>query len=292
MQWGKCGQAPAGRGAERARECGARPGGRRRLPRAPSGPPASPPSPFGGGAVFRLLASRTGVSAVTYPTPARARLTSEPQEVVHRAEQLHRHVVVHQRVLQHARLEAQVPHVLPHAPLAPLLVVPETQSAWGRVTAGGRPRPRGPRAKRTALSLHTDRQRRCCEGNRRLRGGKAAASTARRALERSCLHTAAPRTAPAPACRALRRELRADSVGPGFSLPTSQSHHWHRSLCLGFLKTSLSPRSQLQTYHCLMGRPRCALQAKPPASANQSSSSPCQSSRGAPSGQGLGRARV
>ena len=34
------------------------------------------------------------------------------------------HVVVHQGVLEHARLETQVPHVLPHAALAALLIMP------------------------------------------------------------------------------------------------------------------------------------------------------------------------
>ena len=53
-----------------------------------------------------------------------SRLTAQPQEVVDSTQQLHGHVVVHQGVLQHARLEAQVPHVLPHAALAALLIMP------------------------------------------------------------------------------------------------------------------------------------------------------------------------
>lgn len=44
-------------------------------------------------------------------------------------------MVMHQRVLQHPGLETQVPHVLPHAPLAPLLVMSEKYNAWRRVIA-------------------------------------------------------------------------------------------------------------------------------------------------------------
>lgn len=56
--------------------------------------------------------------------------TSEPEEVIDASEQLHSHVVVDQGVLQHPRLEAQVPHVFPHPPLAAFLVVPEIKQ-WG-----------------------------------------------------------------------------------------------------------------------------------------------------------------
>lgn len=51
-------------------------------------------------------------------------LTTKPEEIVDSPEQLHSHVVVHQRILQHPRLQAQVPDMLPHPPLATLLVMP------------------------------------------------------------------------------------------------------------------------------------------------------------------------
>lgn len=62
----------------------------------------------------------------------RNQLTSEPQEVINGPQQLHGHVVVNQRVLQHARLQAQVPHVLPHPALGALLVVSVSKAGPAR----------------------------------------------------------------------------------------------------------------------------------------------------------------
>lgn len=56
-------------------------------------------------------------------------LTSQPQEVIDRAQQLHGHVIMHQGVLQHPGLQTQIPHVLPHAALTALLIVPEEEQA-------------------------------------------------------------------------------------------------------------------------------------------------------------------
>lgn len=73
---------------------------------------------------------------MAYVLSARDDLTSKPQEVIHGAEELHGHVVVHEGVLQHPGLEAQIPHMLAHAPLAPLLVVSTKHNAQTRITAG------------------------------------------------------------------------------------------------------------------------------------------------------------
>lgn len=109
---------------------------------------------------------------MTHLTTSPDRLTAKPQEVVHGSEQLHGHVVVHQGVLQHARLQAQVPHVLPHAPLAPLLVMSERQNAWKHVTAKARRLSLGTLAKQLRSFLAT----------------KAAGGSVRTASSHHCQH--------------------------------------------------------------------------------------------------------